>query len=50
MLKKRFGEILIEMNVATKEQIDQAHQEQKESGELLGQILLKKNIVTKKST
>ena len=47
MLKKKFGEILVDMKVATKEQIDQAIKEQKDSGELLGQILLKKNIVTK---
>ena len=47
MLKKKFGEILIDQNVATQEQVDQAIQEQKAEGGLVGQILLKKGIVTK---
>ena len=33
MLKKKFGEILVEMGIVTKEQIDVALLEQKDSGE-----------------
>jgi general secretion pathway protein E len=47
MLKKKFGEILIDMGVTTQEQVEHALQEQKESGKQIGQILLKKNIITK---
>lgn len=47
MLKKKFGEILVEQNFITPEQLETALQEQKAQGGLLGQILFKQGIITK---
>jgi general secretion pathway protein E len=47
MLKKTFGEILVDQGAITKEQLDQARKEQEKSGELIGQVLLKYGHVTK---
>ncbi|MFC1894617.1 type II secretion system ATPase GspE [Candidatus Dependentiae bacterium] len=48
MLRKRIGEILIQINAITQEQLDVALQKQKETGELIGKILVEKNFATKK--
>lgn len=47
MLKKKFGEILHDQGVITRKQLDDALQEQKKGGGLLGQILLKQGLITK---
>ena len=47
MLKKKFGDILVELNIVTQEQVDDAAEEQKKSGGLIGTILFKKGLITK---
>ena len=47
MLKKRIGEILVELNVITQEQLAQAVQEQKDTGKMLGQVLIEKGFAKK---
>ena len=48
MLRKRLGEILIQLNIISQEQLDAALQEQKSSDKLIGQILIEKKFATKK--
>ncbi len=47
MLRKRIGDILIEMGLLTQQQLDECLVEQKTSGKLLGSLLLEKNLVAK---
>ena len=47
MLKKTFGEILVEQGAISQEQLESALQEQKREGGFLGQILLKQELVSK---
>lgn len=47
MLKRKFGEILVEQGIVTQEQLEEGLTEQKESGGLIGQILLRKGLVSK---
>lgn len=47
MLKKKFGEILVEQKAITEDQLKEALQEKEQSGGLLGEILLKKGILSK---
>lgn len=47
MLKKKFGQILIDQQIITAEQLNEALKEQKKTSELLGEILLKKGIISK---
>jgi len=47
MLKKKFGEILVEQEIISAEQLEETLQEQKKSDGLIGQILLKKGLVSK---
>ena len=47
MLKKKFGEILIDEQIINQEQLNAALAEQKESGGLIGQILFKKGLISK---
>jgi len=44
--KKRLGEILVDMDLATEEQIDQCLVRQKETHQRLGQLLLEDKVVT----
>jgi general secretion pathway protein E len=48
MLRKRLGEILIQLNIISQEQLDAALQEQKSSDKLIGEILVEKKFATKK--
>lgn len=47
MLRKKIGEILIDLNVLTPQQLQESLDEQKGSGKLLGQILLAHKIISK---
>ncbi len=47
MLKKKIGDILIELNIITSQQLAEALHEQKTTGKLLGQVLLERGFVTK---
>ncbi len=47
MLKKKIGEILIELKVLTQQQLDECLAEQKTSGSSLEQILLERKMVSK---
>ena len=47
MLKKKFGEILVEQGVISQEQLEAALQKQKQEGGLLGQILFKDGFISK---
>lgn len=49
MLRKKLGEILIESNYITQQQLDEALQEEETSHELLGGILIKKGFLTKEN-
>jgi len=46
MTRKKLGELLISEGLVTREQVDQALEEQKKSGELLGEILVAEDLVT----
>lgn len=47
MLRKKIGEILIDLNVLTPQQLQESLDEQKGSGKLLGQILLARKVISK---
>lgn len=47
MLKKTLGDILIDLNIVTPEQLEDVLKEQKSSGKLLGQLLLEHGLVSK---
>jgi type II secretion system protein E len=47
MVKKTFGEILVDQGAITKGQLDEARKEQEKTGELIGQVLLKYGYVNK---
>jgi len=47
MVKKKLGDILVELKVLTPEQLLECLIEQKESGKLLGQVLLDRKLVNK---
>lgn len=47
MLKKTLGDILIDLNIVTPEQLQDVLKEQKASGKLLGQLLLERGLVSK---
>ena len=47
MLKKKLGDILIDLNIVTAEQLEDVLKEQKASGKLLGQLLLERGLVSK---
>lgn len=47
MLRKKIGEILIDLNVLTPQQLQESLDEQKGSGKLLGQILLARKVIGK---
>lgn len=47
MLKKTLGDILIDLNIVTPEQLQDVLKEQKSSGKLLGQLLLEHGLVSK---
>ncbi len=49
MLRKKIGEILIDFNVLTPQQLQESLDEQKGSGKLLGQILLANKIINKEN-
>ena len=48
MIRKRLGEMLIESNLLTEEQLNQALSEQKKAGLKLGKFLVNKGIVTER--
>ncbi len=45
-MNKRIGQLLVEYKIITPEQLDEAMEEQKKTGERLGSILIKKGYVT----
>ncbi|KKQ48782.1 MAG: General secretion pathway protein F [candidate division TM6 bacterium GW2011_GWF2_38_10] len=47
MLKKKIGDILIEMRIITQQQLDDCLEEQRSTGKVLGQVLLDRKLVTK---
>lgn len=47
MLKKKIGDILVELNIITQDQLNEALAEEKSSGKFLSQVLLEKKIVSK---
>ncbi|KKQ32588.1 MAG: General secretory pathway protein E [candidate division TM6 bacterium GW2011_GWF2_37_49] len=47
MLKKKIGEILVELNIITQNQLNDALVEEKSSGKFLSQVLLEKKMVSK---
>lgn len=47
MVKDRIGDILVELNIITAEQLAECLQEQKATGKMLGQVLLERKYVTK---
>lgn len=47
MLKKKIGDILVDLKVITKEQLEECLKEQKDTGKLLGQVLLDQGAVSK---
>jgi len=47
MERKKIGAILIEQGILTEEQYRECHKEKKETGELTGQILIRKGYITK---
>lgn len=47
MLKKKLGDILIDLNILTAEQLEDVLKEQKASGKLLGELLLERGLVSK---
>jgi|WetSurMetagenome_2_1015567.scaffolds.fasta_scaffold89333_1 type II secretion system protein E len=46
MLKKKIGDILIDLNIITSQQLTEALHEQKTTGKLLGQVLLERGFVS----
>lgn len=47
MLRKKIGDILIDLNIITPQQLAEALHEQKTTGKLLGQVLLERGFVSK---
>ena len=47
MLRKRIGDILIDLNIISEEQLQECLKEQKTTGKLLGQVLLERGLVSK---
>lgn len=47
MLKKKLGDILIDLNIVTPEQLQDVLKEQKASGKTMGQLLLERGLVSK---
>jgi general secretion pathway protein E len=47
MLRKKFSEILLDLNIINKEQLDECLKEKESTGKLLGQILIEKKLATK---
>jgi general secretion pathway protein E len=47
MLKKKIGDILIELKILTPQQLEECLEEQKSTGKLLGQVLLERKLVSK---
>lgn len=47
MLRKKIGDILIDLNIISLEQLQECLKEQKTTGKLLGQVLLEKGVVSK---
>ena len=47
MLRKKFSDILLELNVINKEQLQECLVEKEKTGKLLGQILIEKKMATK---
>ncbi len=47
MLRKKFSDILLELNIINKEQLQECLLEKEKTGKLLGQILLEKKLATK---
>ncbi|MFA6263367.1 MAG: type II secretion system ATPase GspE [Candidatus Babeliales bacterium] len=47
MLRKKLGDILVELNVLTPQQLASVLPEQQETGKLIGQVLLERGLVTK---
>ncbi|MSR76774.1 MAG: hypothetical protein EXS63_00890 [Candidatus Omnitrophica bacterium] len=45
-MKKKIGEVLIEKNLVTQEQIDEILKEQKHSNKLIGELLVEKQILS----
>lgn len=49
MKKIRLGELLLQQGLATKEQLEQAYQQQKETGEKLGRTLIQMGVINEES-
>ncbi len=49
MTKKKLGEILLQANLVTQEQVEEALVDQSQSGELLGEILVRKGYVSEEN-
>lgn len=47
MLKKKLGDILVDLGIITQSQLQECEEEKKATGKRTGQILLEKNMVTK---
>lgn len=47
MLKKKLGDILVDLGIITQSQLQECQEEKKTTGKRTGQILLEKNMVTK---
>lgn len=47
VVKKKIGDILVDLNVLTQQQLDESLAEQKSTGKLLGQLLLDRKLVSK---
>ncbi len=47
MLRKRIGDLLIDLNIISEEQLQECLKEQKKTGKLLGQLLLEQGLVSK---
>lgn len=47
MVRKQFGEILVDLNLITPEQLQECRKEQTLSGKLIGQVLLEKGFISK---
>lgn len=48
--ERLLGELLLELNVISQEQLDEALSEQSKTGDFLGEILLKKNYIDKSNS
>ena len=46
MLKKKIGDILVDLQVITQEQLNETLQEQKTTGKILGKLLIEKGFVS----